>query len=63
MLAMPGRRSDEAWAIELLERDVAVHPGQFYDCDDEACLVLSLIVEPAEFDEGLACIEALAAEV
>jgi hypothetical protein len=34
--------------------------GHFYDVDEEPRLVVSLIVESQAFDEGLACIEALA---
>lgn len=62
ILRVPRVRSEEEWALELLRRDVVVHPGHFYDIEDEAHLVLSLIVEPAVFDGGLEVIEALAAE-
>ena len=61
MLAMPSRRSDERWALALLDEGVAIHPGQFYDCDDDRCLVASLIVDPADFDAAITRIERLAA--
>ena len=32
---------------------VLVHPGYFFDFAHEAFLVVSLIVEPARFDEGV----------
>jgi len=62
ILRVPGPRSEEAWALELLRRGVVVHPGQFYDMEDEAFLVLSLIVPEADFDAGLRVIGALATE-
>ena len=62
VLRVPARRSEEEWAIELLRRGVAVHPGHFYDLEGGCFLVLSLIVEPEVFERGMAAIEALAAE-
>jgi aspartate/methionine/tyrosine aminotransferase len=62
ILRVPGPRSEEEWALELLRRGVVVHPGQFYDMDGEAFLVPSLIVAPDVFDAGLTRIEALARE-
>jgi hypothetical protein len=50
---MPSRRSDEAWSLALLERDVVVHPGHFYDFDDEHHLVLSLLTPEPTFATGL----------
>jgi hypothetical protein len=61
-LRVPRRHGEEAWALELLRRGVVVHPGQFYEFEGEAYLIVSLIVPPAGFAEGLATIEALAAE-
>ncbi len=52
---IPRTRSEEAWALDLLEhRDVLVQPGFFYDFESEAFLVLSLLPEPAMFQEGAA---------
>lgn len=62
VLRVPERRSEENWALELLRRGVAVHPGHFYDLEGGCFLVLSLIVEPEVFDRGMDGIEALAAE-
>lgn len=51
---MPATRTDEAWAIDLLEDGVVVHPGYFYDfADDEAWLVLSLLTPAEEFALGV----------
>jgi len=60
VLRAPGD-DDEAWALALLARGVAVHPGHFYDLDG-AHLVLSLIAPPAAFAEGARRLAALAAE-
>jgi alanine-synthesizing transaminase len=61
-LRVPATRSEEAWALELLRRDVVVHPGHFYDADDEPLLVVSLIVAPERFDAGLTVLETLLGE-
>lgn len=60
VLRVPGVRSDEEWALELLRRNVVVHPGHFYEFEGGAYLVLSLIVEPQRLAEGLDRLEALA---
>jgi alanine-synthesizing transaminase len=53
-LQAPRVRSEEEWALELLEQhDVLVQPGFFYDFETEAFLVLSLLTEPAIFQEGV----------
>jgi hypothetical protein len=62
-LRLPRRRSEEEWVLGLLRRDVVVHPGHFYDFADEAYVVVSLIVEPRVFAEGLARMESLIAEI
>ena len=40
---------------------VIVHPGHFYDAEDEPMLVVSLIVEPERFATGIDAIESLIA--
>jgi alanine-synthesizing transaminase len=51
---LPRFRSDEEWALELLEqRNVFTQPGFFYDFDTEALLVLSLLTRPEWFREGI----------
>jgi hypothetical protein len=55
VLQVPAVRSEEDLVVELLERDgVLVHPGYFFDFPREAFLVLSLLPDPAVFDEGVA---------
>jgi aspartate/methionine/tyrosine aminotransferase len=54
VLQIPRYRSEESLILELLTADhVLVHPGYFFDFEREAFLVVSLLVEPATFDEGV----------
>jgi alanine-synthesizing transaminase len=51
---VPRTKSEEDWAVELLERrDVLVQPGFYFDFESEAFLVLSLLTTPDVFAEGL----------
>jgi aspartate/methionine/tyrosine aminotransferase len=58
-LRVPGPSDAETWALALLERDVVVHPGHFYDFAEEGYLVLSLLVAPRDFERGLERLETL----
>jgi alanine-synthesizing transaminase len=52
-LRLPRTQTEEQWAVELLEEDgVHVHPGHFFDFEEEAYVVLSLISPEAELQEG-----------
>lgn len=54
VLRVPSTTSEEDLVVDLLERDgVLVHPGFFFDFPHEAFLVLSLLPEPAIFEEGI----------
>jgi aspartate/methionine/tyrosine aminotransferase len=56
-LQVPRVRTEEDWALQLLERDgVLVQPGFFYDFESEAFLVLSLLTETRAFRSGLEAI-------
>ena len=53
-LRLPAVQSEEAWVLEMLERDgVYVQPGFFFDFREEAYVVLSLLTPEATFDAGL----------
>ncbi len=53
-LRLPRTRSEEQWAVSLLEQDgVYVHPGHFFDFESEAYLVASLLTPEAVFREGI----------
>jgi aspartate/methionine/tyrosine aminotransferase len=54
VLRIPRIASDEAVALDLLDRDgVLVHPGYFFDFPSEGFLVLSLLTPPDAFAEGV----------
>lgn len=54
-LSLPATRSDEDWALSLLERDaVLTQPGWLYDFSGGPYLVLSLLPREPDFDEGVA---------
>ena len=54
VLRVPSTRSEEDLALELIARDgVLVHPGFFFDFEDESFLVVSLLPEPGLFSEGI----------
>ena len=54
VLRVPSTGSEEALALDLLERHhVVVQPGYFYDFPSEAWLVVSLLVEPESFARGI----------
>jgi aspartate/methionine/tyrosine aminotransferase len=54
VVALPDVRSDEEWAMALLEHGVAVHPGYFYDFAEPGRLVLSLLPPGDRFGEAIA---------
>ena len=53
VLRVPSVRSEEDLVLELLEHDVLVHPGFFFDFPQEAFLVLSLLPAFPVFERGV----------
>jgi aspartate/methionine/tyrosine aminotransferase len=54
VIQAPRIRSEEQWALDLLENDgVLVQPGFFFDFESEAFLVGSLLTREAVFREGI----------
>jgi alanine-synthesizing transaminase len=54
ILAVPRTRTDEEWAVEVLERDrVLVQPGWFFDMPGDGWLVVSLLPEEPVFRAGI----------
>lgn len=51
---LPRTRSEEEWVLLFLEAGLLVHPGHFFDFEDEAFVILSLLAEKSEFDRGVA---------
>ena len=55
VLQLPSTRSEEALVLDLLNLDhLLVHPGYFFDFERESFVVVSLLVEPDVFDDGVA---------
>lgn len=55
VLKVPAYRSEEALVLELLVEDhVLVHPGYFFNFENEAYIIISLLVELDAFDRGTA---------
>lgn len=53
ILKLPDFKGEEEWVLEFLEEDhVFVHPGYFFDFDEETYVVLSLLPECSQFQEG-----------
>lgn len=54
ILRLPRTKPEETWALTLLEQDgVSVQPGYFYDFENEAWAIVSLLTRPDIFEEGL----------
>jgi aspartate/methionine/tyrosine aminotransferase len=53
-LRLPRTRSEEAWTLTFLKEDgVYVHPGQFFDFEDEAFVVVSLLTTESVLADGI----------
>ena len=54
VIQAPRIHTEEDWVLTLLEQDnVLVQPGFFYDFEEEAFLVLSLLTPSGIFGEGV----------
>jgi alanine-synthesizing transaminase len=54
VLRLPAHHGEAEWAIRLLEGDdVIVHPGYFFDFEEDAFVVVSLLTPPDALEEGL----------
>jgi aspartate/methionine/tyrosine aminotransferase len=54
VLRVPATQSEESLVLSLLnDHHVIVHPGFFFDFPNEAYLVVSLLPETVEFEEGI----------
>jgi aspartate/methionine/tyrosine aminotransferase len=55
VMQLPSTRSEESLILELLNEDhILVHAGYFFDFDRESFVVVSLLVEAAVFERGVA---------
>jgi hypothetical protein len=54
VLRLPRTRTEEEWVLQFLEHDgVIVHPGFFFDFEEEAYVVVSLLPPEGEFSTGI----------
>ena len=53
VLRIPATERDERTVLELLERGVWVHPGYFFGMPESGWLVVSLLGEEQEFQQGV----------
>ena len=54
LLRMPAKKSDEEWALELLQNaGVLTHPANLFDFEMKSCVVLSLLPEHEVFSDGV----------
>ena len=54
VLKIPPTLSEEEWVLKFLRKDrVFVHPGYFFDFDDEAFIVVSLLPPEEVFEAGI----------
>jgi hypothetical protein len=54
VLRIPATRSDEDFALGLLDRGVIIHPGYFFDFPADGFVVLSLLTPPDDLRNGFA---------
>jgi alanine-synthesizing transaminase len=54
VLRLPARKSDEEWALEILQNTgVLTHPGILFNIHLKSCVVVSLLPELLLFSEGI----------
>jgi alanine-synthesizing transaminase len=54
-MRLPRTKTEEAWTVGFVEQDgVYVHPGHFFDFEEEAYVVASLLTREVDFAEGVA---------
>jgi aspartate/methionine/tyrosine aminotransferase len=54
VLRLPATETEEAWTVGFVERDaVYVHPGHFFDFEEEAYVAVSLLTPEATLAEGV----------
>jgi len=62
VIQVPQLKTEEALVLDLLDKDdVLVHPGYFFDFPREAYLVVSLLIDPKQFDTAIGRVLARAA--
>ena len=61
VLRVPATETEEALTLRLMnDAHVLVHPGFFFDFASEAFIVVSLLPEPAVFEEAMGRVVSMA---
>jgi alanine-synthesizing transaminase len=54
IVRLPNVITDDAWAVRALKDcNVLVHPGHFFEMEQDSCIVLSLLPEEPTFFAGI----------
>ena len=54
IIRLPSDKTDEDWVTQILKQcNVSIHPGYFYDFQEEAHLICSLLPAPDDFQKGI----------
>jgi aspartate/methionine/tyrosine aminotransferase len=54
IVQFPRIMSDDAWALRILkECNVLLHPGHYFEIEQEACFIMSLLPEESIFSNGI----------
>jgi len=54
MLAVPRTRDDDGWIAHLIDSEgIIVHPGYFFDADEDGLMVVSLLLAPEVFGPAI----------
>jgi len=54
MLALPDILDEEEWALKFLrDAGVSVHPGYFFDAEGGTLIIVSLLLQTEQFQEGI----------
>jgi alanine-synthesizing transaminase len=60
LIRLPRVKSEDDWVLELLQQKATlIHPGYFYDFQDEPYGVVSLLPEPQVFEQGISRLASL----
>jgi hypothetical protein len=62
VVRLPRTHGDEEWALRLLEAGLYVHPGSFFDFEEDGFVVVSLILPPEAFSEAVDVLVGTASE-
>jgi alanine-synthesizing transaminase len=54
ILQLPQNMSDEEWVLDfLIHKNILVYPGHFFELDQKACIIISLLPLPGAFQRAI----------